>query len=134
MVQDFQQEGLFGKRKIVKDPRQMTAKDLSHVLKENHPSKNVTILKDINDKRICRIERNFSSLEKGISLDNQLKDIKRFKQDKETEICFYSPIALLHKHRHIVQTFVRKTLIEKIQKKELCLKGSRLINMHGLTV
>ena len=34
---------LFGKRKIVKDPRQMTTKDLSHVLKENHPSKNVTI-------------------------------------------------------------------------------------------
>ena len=34
---------IFGKRKIVKDSRQMTAKDLSHVLKENHPSKNVTI-------------------------------------------------------------------------------------------
>ena len=68
------------------------------LLKENHPSKNVTILKDINDKRICRIERNFSSSEKGISLDNQLTDIKRFKQDKETEICFYSPIALLHRH------------------------------------
>ena len=75
---------LFGKRKIVKDPRQMATNDLSHVLKENHPSKNVTMLKDINDKRIRKIERNFSSSEKGISLDNQLTDIKRFKQDKET--------------------------------------------------
>ena len=100
----------------------MTAKDLSHVLKENHPSKNVTILKDINYKRICRIERNFSSSKKGISLDNQLTDIKRFKQDKEIEICFYSPIALLHRHRHIVQTICEKDFNRKDTKERIMLE------------
>ena len=92
------------------------------LLKENHPSKNVTILKDINDKRICRIERNFSSLEKGISVDNQLIDIKRFKQDKETEICFYSPIALLHRHQHIVQTVCEKDFNKKDTKERIMLE------------
>ena len=49
------------------------------------------------------------------SLDNQLtdNDIKKFKQDIETEICSYSPIALLHKHRHIVQTPCEKEFSRK---------------------
>ena len=47
-----------------------------------------------------------SSLKTEISLDDQLtdNDIKKSKQDIETEICSYSPIAFLHRHRHIVQT------------------------------
>ena len=67
---------------------------------------NVTILKDTNKERIYRTERSLSSLKTEISLDDQLteNDKKKFKQDKETKICSYSPIAFLHKHRHIVQT------------------------------
>ena len=44
------------------------------------------------------------------SLDCQLMDtdIKKFKQDIETEICSYSPTAFLHRHRHIVKTSCAK--------------------------
>ena len=44
------------------------------------------------------------------SLDCQLMDtdIKKFKQDIETEICSYSPTAFLHRHRHIVETSCAK--------------------------
>ena len=35
-------------------------------------------------------------------------DIKKFKEDIEIEICSYSPITFLHKHRHIVQTSCKK--------------------------
>ena len=37
-------------------------------------------------------------------LDDQLidDDIKKFKQNIETEVCSYSPFAFLHRHRHIV--------------------------------
>ena len=54
-----------------------------------------------------------SSLKIEISLDDQLIENgkKKFKQDKETEIC--SPIAFLHKHRHIVQSPCAKELSRK---------------------
>ena len=79
---------------------------LPPVLKENHSSKKVTILKDINKERIYRTIRSLSSLKTEILVDYQLteNDKKKFKQDKETEICSYSPITFLHKHRFIVQT------------------------------
>ena len=35
-------------------------------------------------------------------------DIKKFKEDIEIEICSYSPITFLHRHRHIVQTSCKK--------------------------
>ena len=68
---------------------------LPPVLKENHSSKKVTILKDINERRIYRTERGLSSLKIEILLDDQLteNDKKKFKQDIETEICSYSPIT-----------------------------------------
>ena len=49
------------------------------------------------------------------SLDDQLtdKDIKKFKQDIETKIFSYSPTALLHRHRHIVQTPCEKEFSRK---------------------
>ena len=56
------------------------------VLKEYHSSKKVTILNDINEKGICRIERSLSSL--------------------ETEICSNPLIAFWH--QHIVQPFCEK--------------------------
>ena len=59
---------------------------LLHVLKEHHSSKKVTILKDINKKGICRIERSLSSL--------------------EIEICSI-PLTTFW-HRHIVQPFCEK--------------------------
>ena len=76
------------------------------VLKENHSSKKVTILKDINERRIYRTERGLSFLKIEILLDDQLteNDKTKFKQDIEIEICSYSPITFLHKHRFIVQT------------------------------
>ena len=79
---------------------------LPPALKENHSSKKVTILKDINERRIYRTKRDLSSLKIEILLDDQLtkNDKKKFKQDIETEICSYSPITFLHKHWHIVQT------------------------------
>ena len=49
-------------------------------------------------------------------------DIKRFKQDKETEICFYSSIALLHRHRHIVQTVCEKDFNRKDTKERIMLE------------
>ena len=51
----------------------------------------VTILKD--KERICRTKGHLTEK----SLDDQLTD-------NEIEICSYSPITFLHKHRHIVQT------------------------------
>ena len=59
------------------------------VLKENHSSKKVTILKVINERGIYRTERSLSSLKTEISLDDQLieNDKKKSKQDKEIEIC-----------------------------------------------
>ena len=56
-----------------------------------------------------------SSLKTEILLDDQLteNDKKKFKQDKETEICSYSPIVLLHRHRHIVQRPCAKELSRK---------------------
>ena len=56
------------------------------VLKEYHSSKKFTILKDINEKEICIIERSLSSL--------------------ETKICS-NPLTAFW-HRHIVQPFCEK--------------------------
>ena len=69
------------------------------VLKEIHSSKEVTILTDINERGIYRTERSLSSLKTEMLLVNQLteNDKKKDKQDKETEICSYSPITFLHK-------------------------------------
>ena len=88
---------------------------LPPVLKENHSFQKVSILKDINGRRIYKTERSLSSLKTEILLDDQLteNDKKKFKQDKETEICSYSPIVLLHRHRHIVQRPCAKELSRK---------------------
>ena len=69
------------------------------LLTEIHSSKKVTILTDINDRGIYRTERSLSSLKAEMLLVNQLteNDKKKDKQDKETEICSYSPITFLHK-------------------------------------
>ena len=47
-----------------------------------------------------------ASLKTEILLVDQLtkNDKKKVKQDKETEICSYSPIAFLHKYQHKVQS------------------------------
>ena len=86
--------------------------------KEIDSLNNVTILKDTNKERIYRTERSLSSLKIEISLDDQLtdNDIKKFKQDKEAEICSYSPIVFLHRHRHIVQTPCEKEFNRKVIK------------------
>ena len=79
---------------------------LPFISKEIYSLNNITILKDINKVRIYRTKRSLSSLKTKISLNDQLidNDLKKSKQDIETEICSYSPIAFLHRHRHIVQT------------------------------
>ena len=76
------------------------------VLKEKYSSKTITILKDINERGIYRAETSLSSLKAEILLVDQLteNDKKKVKQDKETEICSYSPIAFLHKYQHKVQS------------------------------
>ena len=75
---------------------------LSLIPKEIDSLNNVAILKDTNKERIYRTERSLTE----ILLDDQLtlNDKKKFKQHKEIEICSYSPIAFLRRHRHIVQT------------------------------
>ena len=60
----------------------------------------VTILKDVNKESTCRGHLTENSLDKHLT-DN---DIKRSKQDIETEICSYSPIVFLHKYQHKVQS------------------------------
>ena len=79
---------------------------LPFIPKEIYSLNNFTILKDINKVRIYRTKRSLSSLKTEILLDDQLtdNDIKKSKQDIEIGICSYSPIAFLHRHRHIVQT------------------------------
>ena len=96
----------------------------TNVLKEMHFSKKVTILTDINDRGIYRIERSLSSLQTEMLLVNQLieNDKKRDKQDKETEICSYSPIAFLHKVQSIEESI-----------KDEDMNIVFVINMHGLT-
>ena len=88
---------------------------LPPVLKEKHSSKKVTILKNIDERGIYRIEISLLSLKTEILLDDQLieNDKNKFKQDIETEICSYSPIALLYYHQHIVQTPCAKELSRK---------------------
>ena len=67
---------------------------LPPILKENRSSKKITILKDINGRRIYKTERSLSSLNTEILLDDQLtkNDKKKFRQNRETEICSYSPL------------------------------------------
>ena len=60
----------------------------------------VTILKDVNKERTYRGHLTENSLDEHLTDD----DIKRSKQDIETEICSYSPIAFLHKYQHKVQS------------------------------
>ena len=76
------------------------------VLKENHSSKKVNILTDINERGIYRADTSLLSLKTQILLVDQMteNDKKKAKQDKETEICSYSPIAFLHKYQHKVQS------------------------------
>ena len=59
----------------------------------------VTILKDVNKERTYRGHLTENSLDEHLTDD----DIRRSKQDIETEICSYSPIAFLHK-QHKVQS------------------------------
>ena len=83
---------------------------LPPVLKEKHSSKTITILKDINERGIYRAETSLSSLKTSLKTEilliDQLtkNDKKKVKQDKETEICSYSPITFLHKYQHKVQS------------------------------
>ena len=72
------------------------------ISKEIHSLNTVTVLKDINKERISRTKGYLTKK----SLDGQWtdNDIEKFKKDIETEICSYSPIVFLHRHRHIVQT------------------------------
>ena len=69
--------------------------------KEFDSFNNVTILKDINKRKIYRTERSLSSLKTEILLDDQLieNDKKKVSQNKETEICSYSPVVLLQRHQ-----------------------------------
>ena len=66
----------------------------------------VTILKDINKERIYRTKGHLTEK----SLDGQLidNDIKKFKQNTETENYTNLPTTFLHRHRHIVQTSCEK--------------------------
>ena len=84
---------------------------------------NVTIFNDTNKERINRTERSLSSLKTEISLDNQLIENgkKIFRQNKETEICSYSPIAFLYGHQLIVQTPCEKEFNGKETKDETML-------------
>ena len=74
----------------------------SLILKEIRSLDIVIILKDINKERICRTNGHLTEK----SLDGQLtdNDLKKFKQNIETEICSYSPTSFLHRHQYIVQT------------------------------
>ena len=56
-------------------------------------------------------------------LDDQLidDDIKKFKQNIQTEVCSYSPFAFLHRHRHIVQTPCEKEFSGK------CIKNGTML-------
>ena len=69
----------------------------------------VTILKDVNKERPCRGHLTENSLDEHLTDD----DKKKVKQDKEIEICSYSPIAFLHKYQHKVQSPCAKELSRK---------------------
>ena len=99
-------------------------------MKEIRSLNKVTILKDINKERICKTKGQLTKK----SLDDQLTDnvIKKFKQDIETET--YSPIAFLHRHRHIVQTTCEKEFSGKKYKRWNYACKFLLVNMNGLTV
>ena len=98
------------------------------ISKEIHSLNKVTILKDINKKRICRTERHLSFLKSEKSLVNQLIDniIKKFKPDIEIEIYSYSPIAFL-------QTPCEKEFSGKDIKDETMLTFSRYEWIDSLT-
>ena len=59
-----------------------------------------SILKDVNKERTCRGHLTENSLDEHLTND----DKKKVKQDKETKICSYSPIAFLHKYQYKVQS------------------------------
>ena len=79
------------------------------VLKEKHSSKKVTIGTDVNKGRICRGHLTENSLDGHLTDD----DKKKVQQDKETEICPYSPIAFLRKYQHKIQSIRAKELSRK---------------------
>ena len=83
---------------------------LPTVLKESYSLNKVTILKDINKERICRTERHLASLKKKILFVHHLtnNDIKKYKQNIETEICSNLPTTFWHRHQHIVQSSCEK--------------------------
>ena len=77
----------------------LNRKEISFLIK-------VTILKDVNKERTtCSGHLTEKHLIEN-SLDEHLTDddIKRSKQDIETEIFFYSPFAFLHEYQHKVQS------------------------------
>ena len=82
------------------------------VLKEKHCSKNVTILTDINERGIYRADISLSSLKTQILVVDQMTENDK-KKDRETEICYYSPIFFLHKYQHKVQYPRAKELSRK---------------------
>ena len=61
--------------------------------------KNIKIKQDKVDTKLITLQDE-NSLDEHLTDD----DIKRSKQDIETEICSYSPIAFLHKYQHKVQS------------------------------
>ena len=77
--------------------------------------KEIYSLNNIDKERICRTERHLSSLKTEISIVNRLtdNDIKKFKQDIETDICFNLPIAFWHRNRHIIQVPCEKNFNRK---------------------
>ena len=86
------------------------------IKKEINYLNKVTILKDVNKERICRGHLTENSPNEHLTDD----DKKKVKQDKETEICSYSfeicsysPIAILHKYQHKVQSPRAKELSRK---------------------
>ena len=83
---------------------------LPTVLKESYSLNKVTILKDINKERICRTERHLASLKTKILFVHHLtnNDIKKYKQNIETEICSNLPTTFWHRHQHIVQSSCEK--------------------------
>ena len=87
--------------------------------KEIDSLNNVAILKDTNKERIYRTERSLIEILLNDQFTKNYK--KKFKLDKETEICSYSPIAFLHRHQNIVQTPSEKESSGKDMKDETML-------------
>ena len=85
---------------------------LQTVEKKKRPRKKKTKKKKIKIKQ-HKVHTKLITLQDENSLACQLDehltddDIKRSKEDIETEICSYSPIAFLHKYQHKSNLFVQ---------------------------